>query len=52
MAYDNLVNEDVQSFLKLLNKHKRKSTRERKPSIYSDYVVYLQESDYNISAEK
>ncbi|KAL4380068.1 hypothetical protein GQ457_02G020870 [Hibiscus cannabinus] len=29
----------------------RRSTRERKSTISSDYVVYLQESDYNIGAE-
>ena len=26
----------------------RKSQRERRPAIYDDYVVYLQESDYDI----
>ncbi|KAL4271452.1 hypothetical protein GQ457_13G004180 [Hibiscus cannabinus] len=29
----------------------RRSTRERKSAISSDYVVYLQESDYNVGAE-
>ena len=29
----------------------RRSTRARKTTIPSDYVVYLQESDYNIRAE-
>ena len=29
----------------------RRSTRVRKPAIPSDYVVYLEESDYNIGAE-
>ncbi|KAL4302401.1 hypothetical protein GQ457_10G005890 [Hibiscus cannabinus] len=29
----------------------RRSTRERKSAISSDYVMYLQESDYNIEAE-
>ncbi|KAL4366702.1 hypothetical protein GQ457_05G014270 [Hibiscus cannabinus] len=29
----------------------RRSTRERKSIISSDYVVYLQESDYNVGAE-
>ena len=29
----------------------RRSTRVRKSTIPSDYIVYLQESDYNIGAE-
>ena len=29
----------------------RRSTRVKKTTIPSDYVVYLQESDYNIGAE-
>ena len=29
----------------------RRSTKAKKSVVYSDYVVYLQESDYNISAE-
>jgi hypothetical protein len=51
-ADDNLVNEDVQNFLKLLNNHKGSPLEKVSHiCIASDNVVYLQESDYNINAE-
>jgi hypothetical protein len=51
-ADNNLVNEDVQSFLKLLSIYKE-SLLEKVSRVYiaSDYMIYLLESDYNISAE-
>jgi len=61
---DNLVNKDVQEFSKvveqMVEQHDppenveptlRKSTREKKSAIPSNYVVYLQETDYNIGTE-
>jgi hypothetical protein len=51
-ADNNLVNEDVQSFLKLLSIYKE-SLLEKVSRVYiaSDYMVYLLKPDYNISAE-
>jgi hypothetical protein len=51
-ADNNLVNEDVQSFLKLLSIYKE-SLLEKVSRVYiaSDYMIYLLQSDYNISAE-
>jgi len=61
---NNLVNKDAQEFPEIVEQmveqHDpsenveptlRKSTRERRSTIPSNYVVYLQESDYNIGAE-
>ena len=63
-ANNNLVNKDAQEFPEIVEQmgeqHDppeyveptlRKSTRERRSAIPSNYVVYLQESDYNIGAE-
>lgn len=63
-ADNNLVNKDVQEFPgifeQIVEQHDppenveptlRKSTRERRSAIPSNYVVYLQESDYNIGVE-
>ena len=63
-ADNNLVNKDAREFPEIVEQmveqHDppenveptlRKSTRERRSAIPSNYVVYLQESDYNIGAE-
>ena len=63
IANDNLVDQVVQDSLEIvepIEQHDpqenvdstlRRSTRVRKPAIPSDYVVYLQELDYDIGAE-
>ena len=63
IANDNLVYQVVQDSLEIVEpveQHDpqenvdstlRRSTRVRKPAIPSDYVVYLQELDYDIGAE-
>ena len=50
-ADDNLVNKDAQEFPENVEPTLRKSTREKRSAIPSNYVVYLQESGYNIGAE-
>ena len=60
IANDNPIDQVVQDLPEIVEQHHpqenvdstlRRSTRLRKTIIPSDYVVYLQESDYDIGAE-
>ncbi|KAL4363863.1 hypothetical protein GQ457_04G012690 [Hibiscus cannabinus] len=52
---DQIVHENPEIIEQPVEQHVgstlRRSTRERKSTISSDYVVYLQESDYNVGAK-
>ena len=54
---DQIVHEDVKQLVEQHDPQEnvdstlRKSTRVRKSAIPSDYVIYLQESDYNIGVK-